>query len=152
MKGVFLDTSGWFAALSPKEHLHAASRTAYVEWMSRGIRLVTTNLVLAEMHILINRSRGGGEAVRFLDSVYQDPHHDVLFSDRDLERAAADRWLRGSREGMGVSLCDAVSFEAMRAHGLRTALALDVHFAAAGYECVPLPQKRSQRRARGPSR
>lgn len=136
MSAVFLDTSGWFAALSPKEAHHKASRAAYVSWIERGERLVTTNLVVAEMQILVSCFRGTDEGLRFLDSLYQDPTHEVVFVDRDLERAAVDRWLRKFREHR-LSLADAVSFEVMRVRRLRRALALDAHFEAAGFALVP---------------
>ena len=136
MSAAFLDTSGWFAALSPKEAHHKESRAAYVSWIERGERLVTTNLVVAEMQILVSRFRGTDEGLRFLDSLYQDPAHEVVFVDRDLERAAVDRWLRKFREHR-LSLADAVSFELMRVRRLRRALALDAHFEAAGFELVP---------------
>jgi predicted nucleic acid-binding protein len=136
VSGAFLDTSGWFAALSPKEAHHKEARAAYVSWIERGEQLVTTNLVVAEMQILLSRFRGVGEGLRFLDSLYQDPTHEVVFVDRDLERAAVDRWLRRFQKER-LSLADAVSFEVMRLRRLRRALALDAHFAAAGFEMVP---------------
>jgi len=136
VSGVFLDTSGWFAALSPKEAKHAPSLEAYREWIEGGVPLVTTNLVVAEMQTLLTRFRGGAEGVRFLDSLYQDPTHTVVFVDRALERAAVDRWLRRFRDKR-LSLADAVSFEVMRLRKLRYALALDEHFAMAGFERVP---------------
>ena len=132
MSGAFLDTSGWFAALSPKEAHHKEARATYVSWIERGERLVTTNLVVAEMQILLSRFRGAAEGLRFLDSLYQDPTHEVVFVDRDLERAAVDRWLRRFGE-QRLSLADAVSFEVMRMRRLRRVLALDAHFEAAGY-------------------
>src|SRR5215213_6957746 len=94
MTTAFLDTSGWFAALSPKEAKHRAANTAYRNWIEGGARLVTTNLVVAEMQILLMRFRGAEEGLRFIDSLYQDPSHEVVFVNRDLERAAVDRWLR----------------------------------------------------------
>src|SRR5947199_6530732 len=108
MAVAFLDTSGWFAALSPKEASHRAARAVYTSWIETGVRLVTTNLVVAEMQILITRFRGGGDSVRFLDSVHQDPTHDVVFVDRELERAAVERWLRRFGD-QRISLTDAVS-------------------------------------------
>ena len=136
MSGAFLDTSGWFAALSPKEAHHKEARATYVSWIERGERLVTTNLVVAEMQILLSRFRGPAEGLRFLDSLYQDPTHEVVFVDRDLERAAVDRWLRRFGE-QRLSLADAVSFEVMRMRRLRRVLALDAHFEAAGYVLSP---------------
>ena len=136
MTAAFLDTSGWFAALSPKEAKHRATHAAYREWLEQGIELVTTNLVVAEMQVLVSRFRGANEGLRFLDSLYQDPTHEVVFVDRDLERAATDRWLRKYRD-QPLSLADAVSFEVMRARRIRQALALDEHFGLAGFDRVP---------------
>lgn len=132
----FLDTSGWFAALSPKEAKHRAAHTAYRSWIESDTRLVTTNLVVAEMQILLSRFRGADEGLRFIDSLYQDPTHEVVFVNRDLERAAIDRWLRRYRD-QRLSLADAVSFEVMRERRIRQALALDEHFELAGFERVP---------------
>jgi predicted nucleic acid-binding protein len=136
VRGLFLDTSGWFAALSPKEARHKAARAAYVATLENGQRAVTTNLVVAEMQVLLARFRGPSEALRFLDSLYQDPTHFVVFVDRDRERAAIDRWLRRF-DDQTLSLTDAVSFEVMREHGLKSVLALDEHFAIAGFDLVP---------------
>ena len=136
MTTAFLDTSGWFAALSAKEAKHRAAQAAYGEWIEGGARLVTTNLVVAEMHILITRFRGPNDGVRFLDSLYQDPTHQVVFVDRNLERAAIDHWIRRYRDQQ-LSLADAVSFEVMRSHRIHQALTLDTHFEVAGFELVP---------------
>jgi predicted nucleic acid-binding protein len=136
VKSLFLDTSGWFAVLSPKESKHKPARAAYTTWIESGELLVTTNLVVAEMQILLSRFRGGDEGLRFLESLYQDPSHLVVFVDRDLERAAVDRWLRRFSD-QRLSVADAVSFEVMKGRGIRQALALDEHFAMAGFELVP---------------
>jgi uncharacterized protein len=133
---MFLDTSGWYAAFSKAEHQHPAALRAYRTAVEAGIRLVTTDLVLAEMHILIGRARGPHAALRFLDSVHEDPTHDVVFVDRELERAAIDRWLRRFTD-QPISLADAVSFEVMRTRRLTDALALDAHFQIAGYQMRP---------------
>jgi uncharacterized protein len=132
----FLDTSGWFAALSPKEAKHRAAHMAYRSWIESDTRLVTTNLVVAEMQILLSRFRGADEGLRFIDSLYQDPTHEVVFVNRDLERAAIDRWLRRYRD-QRLSLADAVSFEIMRERRIRQVLALHEHFELAGFERVP---------------
>jgi predicted nucleic acid-binding protein len=132
----FLDTSGWFAALSPKEAKHRAAHAAYRAWIEGGDDLVTTNLVVAEMQILLMRFRGADEGLRFMDSLYKDPSHEVVFVDRALERTAVDYWLRRYRDHP-LSLADAVSFEVMRSRGIRQALALDEHFELAGFEVLP---------------
>ena len=122
--------------MSPKEAQHLPARAAYREWIEGGTRLVTTNLVVAEMQILLSRFRGAAEGLRFLDSLYQDPSHEVVFVDRDFERAATDHWLRRYQD-QRLSLADAVSFEVMRSRHIRQALALDEHFQMAGFDMVP---------------
>ena len=136
MTAVFLDTSGWFAALNPKEAKHGPALAAYRQWIEGGDQLVTTNLVVAEMQILLMRFRGADEGLRFIDSLHQDPTHDVVFVDRELERTAVDRWLRKFRD-QRLSLADAVSFEVMRSRRIEQVLALDEHFELAGFELVP---------------
>jgi len=136
VKAAFLDTSGWFAALSSKESAHKAALAAYREWIEGGTQLVTTNLVVAEMQILLMRFRGADEGLRFMDSLYKDPSHEVVFVDRALERTAVDHWLRRYRDHP-LTLADAVSFEVMRSRRIRQALALDEHFELAGFDVLP---------------
>lgn len=136
MSVLFLDTSGWLAALSPRESRHDAALAVYRAGIQRGDRLVTTNLVLAEMQILVSRARDAGEALRFLDAVYADPSHEVVHVSRELERAAIDRWLRRFAD-QRLSLADATSFEVMREQRIRQVLTLDAHFALAGFHPLP---------------
>jgi uncharacterized protein len=133
--GLFLDTSGWFAALSPKESRHATALAAYQQAVAKDVVLLTTNLVLAEMHILIARLFGRAAGVEFLDRLRADASHEIVWTDAELTAAAVDRWLRPFADHP-LSLCDAVSFEVMRRRGLRRALALDRHFAVAGFQVL----------------
>ena len=57
----------------------------------RGVTLVTTNLVLAEMQILVSRVRGAPAGIGFIDAVHADPSHEVVYVDREMERAAVDQ-------------------------------------------------------------
>lgn len=132
---LFLDTSGWFAAVSPREARHREARQAYSAAVAAGA-VVTTGLVVAEIHTLLLRFRGPARAVEFLEALESDRSHEVVEVDRELRQAAVGRWLLGFPD-QAFSLTDAVSFEVMRRRKLRRALALDRHFAAAGYVMVP---------------
>lgn len=134
-RAVFADTSGWLPVVIAREAHHAAAVEAYARLVKRGARVVTTNLVVAEMHALVVRERGAEAGVGLLDRLYTDPAHEVRFVDRELEASATDRWLRVFRERR-FSLTDAVSFEVMRRESIRAAFALDRHFAVAGYELL----------------
>ena len=132
----FLDTSAWLPVLVRRDPRHTEVTQAYERVLDEGRRLVTSNLVVAELHALLVRQRGAPAGVALLDQIYADPGHEVLFVDRELESRAVDRWLRPFRD-QRFSLTDAVSFEVMRQEGIRTAFALDRHFAVAGFELLP---------------
>ncbi len=131
-----MDTSAWLAVVSAREAGHAAAMDAYRAVLRDGARLVTSNLVVAEMQVLVTRERGSAAGVGFLDRLYADPAHEVRFVDRELEARAIDRWLRPFGDH-AFSLADATSFEIMRTEGLGVALAFDRHFEIAGFETVP---------------
>ncbi len=135
-RAVFVDTSGWLAAASSRENRHAEAVAAYGDLARRLVPLVTTNLVLAEMHALVVRARGAETGCALLDAVYADPAYRVITVTRELESAAVDRWLRPFRDRR-FSLTDALSFEVMRSEGIEEALALDHHFEVAGYRILP---------------
>ena len=141
---VFLDTSGWLAAVSTRDSRHKDVVGVFGDLMSRRVVLVTSNLVLAEMHVLVVRSRGAKAGCDLLDAIYSDPLYEVVTVDRDLESEAADRWLR--KFDQSFSLTDAVSFEIMRRQKIREAVALDHHFAVAGYTMLPAPVNTSKRK------
>jgi predicted nucleic acid-binding protein len=134
---LFVDTSAWYSLVVASDQSHAATAAALEERIRAGARVVTTNLVLAESHVLLMRRVNADVALRFLREV-QRPPNVIVHSDADLERAAASDWLSQYGDA-GLSLIDAVSFAVMRQRRITQALALDHHFAAAGFEMIPLP-------------
>lgn len=129
---LFLDTAGWFAALSPREKGHDVARDAYVEAVRRGLLLVTTPLVAAETHILILRWRGPRAGLLFLETVFETGAHVIVPLDDEVIAAALSRWIRRFAD-KPLSLADAVSFEVMRRERITRALTFDRHFADAGF-------------------
>jgi predicted nucleic acid-binding protein len=134
-QALFLDTSGWFAAMSPRERHHGTALAGYEHALRDGDTLVTTNLVLGEMQVLLSRLLGPAHGLEFLDRVREDTRHEVVWCDAELGLAAVDRWLRPFRMER-FSLCDAVSFEVMQRRQIHRVLAIDRHFAVAGFEVV----------------
>ncbi len=136
---VFLDTSGWLAVLSSGEALHEDTVRAYRDVLEARRGFVTTNLVIAEMHVLLTRNRGADAALAFLDALKQDAAHEVRFVSPALQDDAVNRWLRPFGDH-AFSLTDATSFEVMRELRITTALALDNHFSIAGFQRLPATQ------------
>src|SRR5437763_6842742 len=93
MRALFIDTSGWFAALSPPEAGHELARRTLAESAARGIRLVTTSMVVAETHSLLLRWRDPRAGRRFLGQVFDSADYQVADVDRPLIRSAIERWI-----------------------------------------------------------
>lgn len=132
---IFLDTAGWFAALSPPESGHETAKAEYVDAVRRGLLLVTTPLVAAEMHTLLLRWRGPGAGALFLETVFESGTHVVAELDDDLFQSALSRWIRKFGDKR-ISFTDAVSFEVMRRERITRALTFDKHFSAAGFSIL----------------
>jgi predicted nucleic acid-binding protein len=135
MASLFLDSSGWFAAMSPPDRDHARARESYATAASHGAQLVTTTLVIAEVHTLVVRWRGSRDGERFLSLALESGAHVVIHPDADIVQSALDRWIRRFSD-QAFSICDAVSFEVMRRRRLTRALTFDQHFRVAGFETL----------------
>lgn len=133
---LFVDTSAWYvlALSSAPEHTKVAG--ALRHRLGRGARVVTTNLIVAETHALLLRRTGRKTALTFVREVRRAPNIVVTSSPEDEESAVTD-WLEGLDDQL-FSLTDAVSFAVMADRGIHEALALDHHFAVAGFEVVPV--------------
>jgi len=129
---VLVDTSAFFAVISPRDLHHEAARSWFVASGSEMRRLVTHNYVVLESCALV-RSRLGIGAMR---SLFEEilPVVDIVFVDASLHRAAVTSCLANPD---GPSLVDQVSFHVMRDRGVRQAFAFDEDFGRAGFETVP---------------
>lgn len=115
--------------------MHEAALQAYQSEIGRGGLLVTTTMVVTELHTLLVRFRGAAYGLELLDRIFTEPSHEVVEVDGDLRSSAIERWIRPFQD-QRFSLTDAVSFEVMRRKKLRKALALDHHFNIAGFEIL----------------
>ena len=131
MKGVFVDTGGWFAAVAKRDHDHHSAAAFLRNW--RG-KLLTTDYVLDETLTLIRARIDHDTAIRFLESFQASPSIELVFVAESDFHNAAD--LFSKRSDKQWSFTDCTSFTVMERLGLRQALAFDAHFAQAGFERV----------------
>jgi len=132
---MFVDTSAWYEATRPSAPHHTAVADHVRRLVTNGIRLVTTNLVVAETHALILRRVGRVPALAFARTAGEPPNV-VVSSVPELEARAIADWLEPYAD-QDFSLTDAVSFAVMRERRIDTALTFDRHFAAAGFRMIP---------------
>lgn len=131
---VFIDAGAWYALVDKDDMCHKTAAALYPTLLSTRV-LVTTNLVVAEVHVLIRRRLGYIQSERFLENVSNSPRIDVVYATRELESAAKD--ILRNYADQPFSYADAVSFACMRARGIQEAFAFDKHFAIAGFRLLP---------------
>jgi predicted nucleic acid-binding protein len=137
---LFVDTSFWCTLVlrgrNAGEHERQQSAGAALrQALKARVRLVTTNLILAEVHQLLLVRDRRDTALAFLRS-FPAPGTQVVPSTGELEAEAVSEWLEPYHD-QNFSLADAVSFALMTQRRIRRALTFDRHFAAAGFEMLP---------------
>ena len=135
MKGLFIDTSAWYALADRGHPDHAVLDRTLRERVRRGARIVTTNVVVGETHALLLRRAGRAAALAFVEAVRRPPNR-VEYITAEREEEAIGRWLERFAD-QRFSLADACSFAVMSELGIREALTLDRHFAVAGFVVLP---------------
>jgi predicted nucleic acid-binding protein len=126
---IFVDTSFWVALRQRRDANHAVATALWPRHADFG--LVTSTVVRGETWTFLRRRSGPVAAAGFLDAVNSSPRVQVLHIGEDTDRRAL-RWLRQHDE-REYSWVDATSFVVMRERRIRSALAFDGDFAAAGF-------------------
>lgn len=132
---IFVDTSAWIAVADSSESNHSKVTTVYKQLLKSSVRLITSDLVVAESQILLRRRMGSDAANIFLDSVNHSPSIEIVFLDQELELAA--RKFLEKYSDQELSFADAASFAIMKIRKMRTAFTLDRNFVIAGFRTLP---------------
>ena len=129
---IFIDTSAFFAVLDKRDGNHPAADQIWQRIITSGDVLLCHNYVLVEISALLQH-RLGLEAVRTFEEDIV-PLLNVLWIDERIHRSAVSALLAASRSSL--SLVDCVSFEVMRAAGIKTAFVFDSDFKEQGFDCL----------------
>ena len=135
MTSLFADTSALYAASDRREEGHDTCRLAYERALRAGETIVTTELVVAELHALAVRRSYPDAALEIVRRLTTTGRIDVESVGSVRLASAID--LLAARPGRPYSLADAVSFVVMRERGIHRALTLDTDFEAEGFEVLP---------------
>jgi uncharacterized protein len=129
---IFVDSSAWIALFSKRDQHHEEADRGFRAIVVSKRRILTTNMVLAEIHRLLLYRAGIQAAATALRKIESSPLVEIIFADAINHQAAKD--LMKKLQDHPISYTDAVSFSVMKATGCREALAYDRHFRIAGFE------------------
>lgn len=128
---LFVDSGAWIALRSRRDQHHAEADRLFREAIRRRLPLVTTNLIIAEIHRLTLFRAGLEPAMRALERIDASPSTTVHFATaRDHEEAR--EWLE-RMSPRPITYADAVSFAVMAAAKCTHVLGFDGDFVAAGF-------------------
>lgn len=128
---LFVDSGAWIALVSARDQHHAEAEAMFRAATTRRVRLLTTNLVLAETHRLLLHRAGIRPAMWVLDRVETSPLLTIVFAGEAHHRAARG-WLERLAD-QAISYTDAVSFAVMDATGCSGVMSFDHDFLLAGF-------------------
>ena len=128
----FVDTSALLAFLDRDATRHRQMVEALTPVLAERTG-ITHNYAVIETEALVHRRHGAAPARRFLQDIV--PLLEVAWITPELHTAAVDGHLADLRRR--TSLVDHASFVLMRSRDIDHALALDRHFAEAGFTVSP---------------
>jgi predicted nucleic acid-binding protein len=131
---LFVDTSAYYAATDRRDRDHVAAAAVMRRLVEERHSLVTTNVVLFELHALL-LNRLNRQVAWDVLSVLRASQTIVRVRERDEVRAEDILYQHADKE---FSYTDALSFAVMERLGLRVAFALDRHFAQYGLTLISI--------------
>lgn len=134
---VFIDSGGWIALFSARDAHHPEADRLFGEAAAKGIELLTTSLVVAEVHRFLLFRAGTEPALRAIEKMEASKLLRIIFADAAEHRFALG-WLArfSDRE---LTYTDAVSFSVMETMRCRAVMTFDRDFVIAGFTPWRMP-------------
>ena len=130
-RSLFVDSGAWIAYFSLRDGHHREADALLRAAVASRRRLITTNLVLAEVHRWLLFQAGIAPAAATLDRIDATPLVQIVYPTAEHHRAAR-AWL-AKLDDQRITYTDAVSFAVMTALRCRTAFTFDSDFTVAGF-------------------
>jgi predicted nucleic acid-binding protein len=129
---LFVDSGAWLAFFSARDANHAAAVTLFQRAVEGRAALITSSLVVAEVHRLVLHRVGIRAAAAVLGAIDGSAHLRLVFPNRE-HHLAARRWLQKLADQV-ITYTDAMSFAVMDAERCAAAMTFDRDFVVAGFD------------------
>ena len=133
-RGVFGDTSFFFALVAKRDPAHRPAVVAYEKLLKSGVRVVTTDYVVDETLTLTKARIDARTTLTLLDRMERSEAIDLKMLSG--ERFLASKQYFRKHSDHGYSFTDCASFVVMDELEIRAALTTDRHFKEAGFEVL----------------
>jgi predicted nucleic acid-binding protein len=128
---LFVDSGAWIALRSRRDQHHAETDRLFRKALEQRIPLLTTNLIIAEVHRLTLHRAGVDPAMKALDRIGASMSVTIHFAGAE-DHTSALRWIERLRP-LPATYTDAVSFAVMESGSCNHVLGFDNDFVAAGF-------------------
>lgn len=128
---VLVDSGVWIALVRATDQHHADADRLFRYAIRERVRLLTTNLIIAEVHRFILFHVGIAPATLVVDRMQASASlHTEFVTSAHHDRA---RWWLGKLDDQRITYTDAVSFAVMEAARCTAAMSFDHDFVVAGF-------------------
>ena len=128
---LFVDSGAWIALFSARDRHHTEADRMFRQAVSQRIPLLTTNLIVAEVHRFLLFRAGIRPAARALDQIEASALVTIEFTTATHHRAART-WLARLAD-QRITYTDAVSFAVMETARCTITMSFDHDFSLAGF-------------------
>lgn len=131
VRPLYVDSGGFIALLGRNDAHHAEAVVAFRRASAERRKLITSNLVLAEVQ-RFHLHRFGPERARIaVERILASPMIELAYED-DTDHRSALAWIEQLRD-QHITYADAVSFAIMQRRRLSTVIGFDRDFHVAGF-------------------
>jgi uncharacterized protein len=131
---IFVDSSAWIALFSARDQNHASADQLFRDAINSKRILLTSNLVIAEVHRLLLHRAGERAAMAVLERIESSGNVKILFEE-GAHHLAAIKWMQ-QLAGIPVTYADAIGFSLMESECCKDFIGYDQHFCAAGFNSL----------------
>ncbi len=128
---LFVDSGAWIALFSRRDQYHPDADAGFTRAVAESVTLLTTDLVLAEVHRFLLFRAGIRPALRALETIAATPELAMAYVTAETD-AAAKAWLT-RLDDQAISYTDATSFAVIETTGCDAVFGFDHDFEIAGF-------------------